>query len=177
MTPGALAVTAPLVIALLVWWMSRKKGKPGRSLPTFLLGYVTFFTYVGLSDFPAHRFHHTTPIDYIYFIVGMTLACYLFGAIGWLFLTGLKDRLSSALQWWLTTHDSPESEATEVTSVPSVDVEAAVQRSRQQTIEECAEKAYEYFMDDVVGVGVDYDRVQRTAGRLRDAILALGGTV
>jgi len=179
MTPGSLAVTAPLAIAALVWWLrSRNKGKPGRSLPTFLLGYIGFFTYVGLSEFPSHRFHSATPSDYILFVLGFTLCCYMFGWIGWWCLIGLKERLPSALHWWLTTpDDSPDRRRRMSRGAATLDVKAAAQQSRQRTIEECAEEAYEYFMGNEVGVGVDFDRAESTAGRLRDAILALGDTV
>jgi len=179
MAPGLLAVTAPLVIAVLVWWWrGRSKGKPGKSLPTFLLGYLGFFTYVGFSDFPIHRFRSATPSDYIFFVLGFTLSCYMFGGIGWLCLIGLKDRLPSALQWWLSTpYDSTDPKSAPVKCVATLDIEAAVQRSRHRAIEECAEEAYEYLIDNEVESGVDYDRAERTAGRLRDAILALGETV
>jgi hypothetical protein len=176
MTPQLFAVTAPLAIAALVWGLSgwHRGGKLGKSLPTFLLGYIWYFAYAGFSD-EAHKVRSTTPSEYALSIFIFTILCYTFGGIGWLCLITLKELFLSALHWWLTTpYDSASPEGSYIKGVTSLDVETAVQRSRQQTIEECAAEAYEHFMSNEVEVGIDSDRAEITAGRLRDAILALG---
>jgi hypothetical protein len=89
-----LVLALPSLIATLIgWYRSHITGKPGKSLPTFLLGYVVLFMYVGVTDM-AHQWPHPYQLSrYICWIVGATLATCLFGGLGFLMLAGIKERL------------------------------------------------------------------------------------
>ena len=178
MTTGELVVTAPLLLATLVWGCStRIRRKAGRSLPTFLFGYLATFTFNGFADYARDwsRFHEWS--DYIWFLVRAIFASYVLGGIAWWILTSYKQSVLEGLRWWLSlSSDPPNSESANFKKTVAAEHEAAVQQGRQQAIEECAEQAYEYLIKNEAEISLDYDRVERTAGRLRDAILGLGET-
>jgi hypothetical protein len=179
MTPGELLLAAPLLLATLVWVCStRIRGKAGKSLPTFLFGYLAIVTYNGFVDLARYWSRPHEWSGYISLVLWASFASYITGGIGWWILASFRQSLLEGLRWWLSlSSDSRDSESTTFKKIVTSEREAAVQKSRQQTIEECAEEAYEYLMKNEVEISVDYDLVEKTAGRLRDAILALGETV
>jgi hypothetical protein len=165
MIPGALVLAAPVLVAVLVWWWTaRKKDRPGKSLPIFLLGYAIAFTLRGLAD-SARQWSRPQELgDYLLFVFLATLAGYFVGALGWLTLLVLSE---SGLSGWLDL----EADGDKALSSGS---ERVVQQARQRAIEDCAEEAYEFTLEHEPTSAADYDRAKGTAARLRDAILGLG---
>jgi len=175
MTSGAVVLTVPPFIAALIWWWrTRSRGKPGKSLPTFLLGYLGAFTYDGLTE-SAHQWSHPRELSsYVSWVLLATLVSYFLGGVGWWILASVKRPLLRAVSWWLSTREDRETHTLEFGEVMGSDRDAAIQDARQRAIEECAEQAYDYFIESEVARAADYDGTERIAARLREAILALG---
>ena len=87
----------------------------------------------------------------------------------------MRQRLINLFSWWLPDPtETSTSWGTISVSARSLGAEGAAQDTRQRAIEECAEHAYEHFMDNEVGKTADYADTESRAAQLRDAILALG---
>jgi hypothetical protein len=167
MTLGVLVLVAPVLIALLVWWLRyRSTGKYGKSLPVFLLGYAIVLLLNGVTSVIHDWGHSSAGLgEYVLVVLAATIAGYICGAIGWLTVVALKEDLLNAP--WLKV----EEESDEAVHPKR---ETAGEDLRQRAIEECAEEAYEHLIENESLRVADHDRTERVAARLRDAILALG---
>lgn len=170
-------LAAPLLIAALIWWLrGRSKGEPGKSLPTFLLGYLILFTSAGVGDDLNRWSHRHSLSDYVSWVAGTTLIAYLFGGIGFLVLADMKQSVVKLFSWWLAESSDSNQQPEDFSEKRVSGSGAAALDARQRAIEECAEVAYDYFIDNEVPRAADYDRAESGAARLRDAILALGAS-
>ena len=171
MMPGALVLAVPVMVAALIWcarpiwrWRAHHKVRFGKSLPMFLLGYAIVFTLRGITDSARQCSGAEELGDYIFFVFWATVGGYFASAVGWLTLLALSE---SGLFRWLDLERHAD-------KVPSSDSQRGVQQARQRAIEDCAEEAYEFTLEREAASTTDYDRAQRAAARLRDAILVLG---
>jgi len=171
MPRGIILLAVPLLAATLIWALSaRIRSKRGKSLLTFIFGYVVMFTGAGFEDV-ARQWSRSQDLTLVFWAL---IAGYVIGGVGYLVLIGLREtplgeRLPELLRWWLSTAGSTSEEVSSETHDS-----AAFQEGRQRAIEECAEEAYEYLVGRRLdGIG-DHDSVEETAADLRDSILALG---
>jgi hypothetical protein len=146
------------------WWRAQHKVRFGKSLPIFLLGYGIVFTLRGITDSARQCSGAEELGDYVFFVFWATVGGYFAGAVGWLTLLALGE---SRLFRWLDLEPHAD-------KVPSSDSQPGVQQARQRAIEDCAEEAYEFLIEDEAATAADRDRAERAAARLRDTILALG---
>lgn len=175
MTQGAILLAVPLLAAALIWSLSaRIRGRRGKSLLTFLLGYLIAFAWTGFDDL-AHRWSQLhDPGSYLSFVLGAIAVGYMFGGVGYLVLMGLQETPigeygPGILRWWLSPSDSKSGDIEALTTDVS-----AFRDGRQRAIEDCAEEAYQFLLERGFPAVVDQDCVEETAASLRDAILALG---
>lgn len=166
---GVLVLAVPVLIALLVWWWRyRSTGRYGKSLPVFLLGYAIALLLNGVTSF-VHDWGHSSSglSEYALLVLSAMIAGYIFGGIGWLTLVALREPLLDALSYWLKVEGSGD-------EAVRPELETVGEDLRQRAIEECAEEAYEYLIENESSRAADHDRIEPLAARLRDAILALG---
>jgi hypothetical protein len=166
---SVLVLAVPVLIALLVWWLRyRSTGRYGRSLPVFLFGYAIALLLNGVTSSVHDRGHSSSELsEYVLLVLSATIVSYILGGVGWLTLVALKEPLLNALSYWLKA-DERGNEAVRS------ERETAGEDLRQRAIEECAEEAYGYLIENEGLRAADHDRTERIAARLRDAILALG---
>lgn len=176
MTRGIILLAVPLLAATLIWALSaRIRGKRGKSLLTFIFGYVVVFVGVGFEDVARQWSRPDDFNAYITSIFFAVLAGYVIGGAGYLVLiwlqeTPLGEYFPELLRWWLSSSSGSTSDEINTTNK----VAAALREGRQRAIEECAEEACEYFVERGFSGIVDSDCVEETAADLRDSILALG---
>jgi hypothetical protein len=172
---GALVLAAPISVAVLIWWWrSRRTRRLGKSLAIFLLGYALLLILNSLTDL-AHEWSRPRDLSYyISFIFAVTVAGYFVGGLGWMVLGGLRESLLDALYGWLALPSRWVDVRASGERAVSSRSEIAAQDARQRAIEECAELAYEYVIENEAVTAADHDRAERAAARLRDAVLALG---
>ena len=166
---GVFLLMIPVLIALLVWWLGHwSTGKYGKSLAVFLLGYAIAFLVSGVTGF-VHDWGRSSPEpgECILLVLAATIGGYFLGIISWAALAGLKKPLLGGLSYMLNVEEAREEAARPQPETQGNDL-------RQRAIEECAEEAYEYLIENESVGGADHDRAERSAARLRDAILSLG---
>lgn len=161
MMVGTLVLAAPVSVALLIRWLRfRRTGRPGNSLPIFLLGYAITIALSGLMILAGQWSRRTAEVeDYVLFVVIVTPLSYFVGFVCWLVLPMIKKYLP---------------DATEGNHPQDLRWKSVARDARHRAIEECAEEAYEYAIENEAATAADRDRVERVATRLKEAILALG---
>jgi MFS superfamily sulfate permease-like transporter len=162
---GVLVLAVPVLIALLIWWWRfRSTGRYGKSLPIFLLGYAILMIINGASRLVDDWGRSSEGFgEYALLICAITFGGYVLGGLTWLLLVTMRETLLGVASEWLNVETAADSER-----------KAAGEDARQRAIEECAEEAYEYLIENESLRAAGHDRTERLAARLREAILALG---
>jgi hypothetical protein len=166
---GVLVLAVPVLIALLIWWWRfRRTGRYGKSLPIFLLGYAILMIINGASRLVDDWGHSSEGFgEYALLICAIIFGGYVFGGLTWLLLVTMGEPLLRVASDWLNVETAADEAA-------DSERKAAGEDARQGAIEECAEKAYEFLIENESLRAADHDRTERLAARLREAILALG---
>jgi hypothetical protein len=181
MTPGIFVFALSILVVTLFWlWRSYRIRRLSSILPIFLFGYFIVLSFKGIGH-DAETWYKAEDVgDYLLLFGGNMVVAFILGWIGVLGALALAAESRTLCQihgYKLILHTEDISETIKKVSEQSTPVPdlSALQLARQLAIDECAEEARRYIIENNLPGIANYQDTENIADRLKEFLLSLGG--